>query len=117
MNISFATLGQEECDKCEEFRLHNPQHRSDSLSDGCDVCQNWNKHIQQATEARAQYRQDTDADSSNESVVFSADLQKVVMLPCFNMFKSVLFARRIIAFNESFVPVGSRQNLNPLAVL
>ena len=117
MNISFATLGQEECDKCEEFRLHNPQHRSDSLSDGCDVCQNWNKHMKRATEARAQYRQDTDADSSNERVVFSADLEKVIMLPRLNMFKSVLFARRIIAFNESFIPVGSRQNLKPLAVL
>ena len=45
------------------------------------------------------------------------DLEKVVMLQRLNMFKSVLFARRIIAFNESFVPVGSRQNLKPLAVL
>lgn len=30
------------------------------------------------------------------------------MLPRLEMFKEVIFAQRLIAFNESFVPVGSK---------
>ncbi|KAF9417607.1 hypothetical protein HW555_005314 [Spodoptera exigua] len=34
------------------------------------------------------------------------DLQKVIMLPRIDMFKAAIFCPRIIAFNESFVPLG-----------
>jgi len=32
MKISFVKLGQQECDKYEEFNLHDPHHKQDSLS-------------------------------------------------------------------------------------
>ena len=119
MKISFTKLGGEECEKCEEFNLHDPNHKSDSLSDSCAICQAWSMHMNRAREARERYRQDAvgDTQSYNQRSVFSADLQKVVMLPRLDMFKSVLFTRRIIAFNESFVPVGKQQSLKPLAVI
>jgi len=120
MKISFVKLGQEECDKCEEFNLHDPHHKQDSLSDSCTVCQEWSnsKHMRRAREARERYRKDTEVNcSSSERAVFSADLEKVVILPRLDMFKNVLFTRRIIAFNESFVPTGNQQELRPLAVI
>ena len=75
--------------------------------------------MSRAQEARRQYRQDADDDTnaSGQRVVFSADLEKVVMLPRVDMFKNVLFTRRIIAFNESFVPVGKKQTLKPVAAV
>lgn len=40
------------------------------------------------------------------------------MLPRAEMFKEVLLIPRIVAFNESFVPIGkNRSNLKPLAVI
>jgi len=116
MKISFVKLGQEDYDKCEEFNLHDPHHKQDSLSNNCTVCRDWSKHMRRAREARQRYKQDTDTDCSSQCAVFSADLEKVVMLPRLDVFKNMFFTRRIIAFNESFVPLGSKQQLRPLAV-
>jgi len=46
----------------------------------------------------------------------SVDLQNVIMLPRMESFKSVLFCPRLIAFNESFVPLG-KSTRKPLAVI
>ncbi|KAK4879538.1 hypothetical protein RN001_007684 [Aquatica leii] len=43
--------------------------------------------------------------------------EKVIMLPRLDTFKEIIFTPRIIAFNESFVPLGKRSKINPLAVL
>lgn len=51
------------------------------------------------------------------TVCFSADLQKVIMLPRVDTFKKVLFIKRLVAYNESFVPVGSTSLFRPFAVL
>ncbi|KAK9694956.1 hypothetical protein QE152_g33190 [Popillia japonica] len=60
----------------------------------------------------------TDAAEATEELFVSADLQKVIMLPRAEMFKEVLFIPRIVAFNESIVPIGkNRSNLKPLAVI
>ena len=68
---------------------------------------------------RRQYRQhaDVDTNTSEQRAVYSADLEKVVMSLHVEMFKNVLFTRRIIAFNDSFVPVGKEQTLKPMAVI
>lgn len=47
----------------------------------------------------------------------SADLQKVIMLPRMDNFKVAIFTKRVIAFNESFVPIGPRSSTKPLAVI
>ena len=39
------------------------------------------------------------------------------MIPRMEMFKTVLFTRKIIAFNESFVPLGETKSVKPIAVL
>lgn len=39
------------------------------------------------------------------------------MLPRVDMFKEVIFTQRIVAYHESFVPVGKNQNVKPHAVV
>lgn len=39
------------------------------------------------------------------------------MLLCIDMFKEIIFTPRIIAFNESFVPLGKKNKTNPYAVV
>lgn len=42
----------------------------------------------------------------SKTVTYSMDLQRVIMLPQMEQFKEVVFTKRIVVFNESFVPVG-----------
>ncbi|XP_072162574.1 uncharacterized protein [Bemisia tabaci] len=106
--ISFAKLGLEECESCEEFKLH--EHKDvNNLQENCDVCRSWKQHIDLANAARKLYRQHADNDfSTNGTVCFSADLQKIIMLPRVDMFKKVLFLQRLIAYHETFAPVGTK---------
>lgn len=113
LNISFTKLGNEQCEFCEIFDRH--EHARENRCDSCETCINWGKHIARANFSRSEYRSDR---STNRGNVFSADLQKVIMLPRMDQFKTVCFTRRIVAFNESFVPVGStKMSCPPFAVL
>ena len=118
MNISFTRLGHEECEQCEGFAMHNREHTQENLCDSCELCQTWKSHIEKAKRSRSEYDKDRDSQDV-ASPVFSADLQKVIMLPRMESFKSVVFTRRIIALNESFVPLGTKGGGKeiPMAVL
>lgn len=50
--ISFTKLGHEECENCEQFSLHNPNHKKDNLELTCDSCQKWKTHIDKASSGR-----------------------------------------------------------------
>lgn len=119
MNISFTKLGHEECEKCEIFNHHDALHDKNNLSPSCDTCNNWIVHQEKAKEARILYQQHCKESSANsEAAFYSADLQKVIMLPWMPGYKPVQFTRRIIAFNESFIPLYSTKGTNrPFAVL
>ena len=48
----------------------------------------------------------------------SADLEKVIILPCIDTFKKAIFTNRLIAYNETFATAGISQNkLLPFAAL
>ena len=127
MRISFTKLGHEECESCEEFKRHDRLHTENNIVPTCEICKKWSVHIKRANCSRDEYRKDTelqnsraksgDHESLNNNPVFSADLQKVIMLPRLESFKTVVFTRRIVIFNESFVPVGTEVPLKPYAVL
>lgn len=107
MNISFTKLGHEQCEICESFQFHNPNHKEENLNELCELCIKWKKHIDKAKASRQEYRRDRQLQTdSGKTNIYSADLQKIIMLPRMEEFKSVCFTRRIIAFNESFVPLG-----------
>lgn len=115
--ISFTKLGHEQCESCEEFRLHDNTHTQDNLKENCDKCVLWSKHITRANEARKMYKSSSDSRFDDKTVCVSADLQKVIMLPRIDTFKRVLFVKRLVAYHESFVPVGKKPKALPYAVV
>ncbi|KAH9639975.1 hypothetical protein HF086_008070, partial [Spodoptera exigua] len=89
MNISFTLLGNEECEDCESFKLHQPTCQ-DSAS--CDTCISYKLHKQKYEKARKCYQEDVDLSTKfTEKAFYSADLQKVIMLPRIDMFKAAIF--------------------------
>nr|CAH7722524.1 unnamed protein product [Callosobruchus chinensis] len=110
----------EECWQCESFDLHSKisKHEKANIHPDCDNCQKWKLHNEQAIEARKEYKIDASSTADTDSLCFSADLQKVIMLPRCDMFKEILFVPRIICFNESFVPLGKQSLKNkPVAAV
>lgn len=111
-NISFAKLGHEECEECEEFKLH--PHTKDDIDPNCNVCKEWEVHKQKAEQSREAYKKFSQNELPEGTICFSCDLQKIVMLPRVDGFKSVIFLKRLIAYNETYAPVGKKSNLKPL---
>lgn len=117
MNISFAHLGNEECELCALFQEHNKDH-IESQDQTCDTCKQYLSHKNNYTTSRINYKFDAE-NSANETDTkyYSVDLQKVIMLPRMEQYKAAIFCSRIIAFNESFVPLGKSSKNFPVAVL
>jgi len=114
--ISFSNLGHEECEQCEQFKLHN--HDKSSIQEDCEICVTWKIHETKYIDARNLYKiHSSDQNNINDCVTVSADLQKVIMLPRAEMFKKLIFTSRLIAYHESFVPVGSKSLINRLACI
>ncbi|KAH9641232.1 hypothetical protein HF086_003219, partial [Spodoptera exigua] len=116
MNKSFAQLGNEECEQCETFKLHQI---SCNNTEHCTDCTTYQNHREKFEKARTYCQQDViqSMNSSGSSkCYYSADLQKVIMLPRPDMFKVVMFCPRLLAFNESFVPLGSSKEKSFAAV-
>lgn len=117
MNISLAKLGHEECETCEEFNVHDKNHTKEKLDDNCETCAAWKKHKDRSNKSRARYRDDAEKSEQLGEIIYCADLEKVIMLPRLDMFKSAIFTNRLTVYNESFVPVGKRKNNKPFAAL
>lgn len=107
MNIAFTKLGNEDCEKCEEY-----SHPKNSLDNDCEACKLWKVHLKYVEYTRKAYQEDVaNANNQTNFLAVSGDLQKVIMLPRIDMFKRVLFTRRISVYNESFVPLGTQKNI------
>jgi len=100
--------GHKECETREMFTLHDPAHK-DTRDDSCGVCGKWSSHVTRASVSKQEYRGDVEASQRgvNTALMYSAYLQKVIMLPRRESLKLVLFTRHIVALNENFVPVGT----------
>lgn len=117
-NIRFTKLGHEECEACEKMKLHNGNHTKDNLDQTCVTCNTWSKHMKRAKEARELYQKHANAEFDSKTICISADLEKIIMLPRMEVFKKVLFTHRLTTYNETFVPVGTKQkHVLPVAVL
>ncbi|KAG5889200.1 hypothetical protein JTB14_000625 [Gonioctena quinquepunctata] len=108
LNISFVKLGHEECEECEEFDSHDKTHNKNNIKKDCECCTRWASHIERAERSREQYQYDTDL-TKTDTIVYSAYLEKVIMIPRIDMFKSTVFTHRIVVYNGSFVPTGARK--------
>ena len=58
--------------------------------------------------AKKEYKKDSNHSKSNEDV-YSADMQKIIMLPRIEQFKSAFFIRWLTAYNETFAMVTGKQ--------
>lgn len=106
LNIAFTKLDHEKCEKCEIFYLHNKDQNENNLSRDCLECVNWQDHKRNAEIMRKNYTKDKEKKCDQNNIYYSTDMQKIIMLPRLPMFKQVLFCPRIIAYDESFVPLG-----------
>lgn len=119
LNISFAQLGNEECESCEAQKIHCKieDHDLKTPPDDCQKCKDFGDHKLRANKARmlyAQHKEQTDNDRGH--IYFSADLEKVIMLPRLDTFKEVVFCPRLVAYNQTFAPLGKSKH-HPYAVL
>lgn len=103
MNISFAKLGEEQCEVCEAYNLHTHD------GDPCSACRNWTEHNEKAKESRATYQNDAEKSASNsdpDTKYASVDMQKIILLPRMPGMKVCLFTRRLVVFHLTFAPLG-----------
>ena len=118
LNISFAKLGCEECELCDEHKVHlensitgsfdkTPKNdRNEMCEELCDKCISWEKHQERYREARKEYEADKELVGSDENTMYlSADMQKVILLPRMPGYKVCLFTKRIVVINQSFAPL------------
>ncbi|VEN39228.1 unnamed protein product [Callosobruchus maculatus] len=113
-------IRNEECWECEEFAIHKKATSHDANVENlasCDLCKTWRIHKLKAINARKNYKEDAEKIKQNDEIFVAADLQKVIMLPRMETFKEVIFTPRIVAYNESFVPLGKKSKTYPCAVL
>lgn len=78
----------------------------DTDNHGCKQCEIITIHKERARLSRTMYKLDSAKDWSPNHVVRSADLQKIIMLPRMPGIKTAVFTKRIIAFHETFAPLG-----------
>lgn len=105
MNISFAKLGDEQCELCEELKLTPHDLEEGICKEDCGVCARKSAHMARAYEASNIYHQDG-SEVVDGRVVRSVDLQKVIMLPRLPGFKSACFTRRLVVFHHTYAPIG-----------
>lgn len=80
MNISIVKLGHEQCETCVSAIQHEKTsgHSKEAAqtNDMCTICEQYRNHLQLATSARKEYREDGDSIKPGY-VVLAVDLQKV----------------------------------------
>ena len=96
-HISFAQPDSDICDECAyyEHAEKTEQNEAESV-----------RHKAMAQKAREAYRVDSETAWPNDTVVYAADLQKVLLLPVLHDLKSCIFTSRLVVFNETFARMG-----------
>lgn len=109
-NISFAKLGNEECDVCSAHKLHmtTAHPLGQPQPDVCDHCYQHAVHVENFVRAREWYAYDQTRELEASELVVSADMQKVVVLPIIRGSKACIFAPRLVAYNETFANVNDK---------
>ena len=105
--ISFAKLGVEECEQCMAFKLH--EHSQPQENPDCDSCKIQLEHKRNYVSGRIHYKKDAEEDPDEGTTIYvAADMQKVIMLPPMPGVKSCVFVNRLVAYHETFAPLGDQ---------
>lgn len=92
-------------------------HNGSADPENCEICKGWVNHYENYRAARKEYKKDSKMQWKDGEICVSTDLQKVIMVPRMDTFKVVCFTKRLVAFNESFVPVAGQKQLEPFAAI
>ena len=116
-NISFAKLGSEECEIC----LEHKEQICTTTDENCQICVTYEPHLMAERKSWEEYISGKVIINNLNTCIFSVDLQKVIMLPRLPGVKSVAFTPHVIAFNETFAPLGNKsfisgKEMKPYAV-
>ena len=108
LNISFSEPAADQCDDCAyyEHSASNPV-----------IAQEWKDHLEIAKTARQNYREDSAQQWPEDTAVFAADLQKVLLLPYLHDLKVCMFTSRLVTFNETFARMGKDKTKNNTLVV
>ena len=136
MNIGFVKLGEEECVTCDLHDRHlidvhgleDEKERSQLMDTddkkfekiffpNCYECSEYALRIEFAKKVRTEYRADRDREWNGGEQIYSADFQKVIMLPATPGLKRRFSVKRIVMFNETFATVGGKKNGDSTGVL
>lgn len=104
MNISFARLGEEECETCGAYE--STHSKDENHNPECEVCRAQERHLKKAQKAREDYQRDRN-DSDQSTLYAAVDMQKVILLPHMPMYKATAFTPRLVVFNETFAALGN----------
>ena len=84
----------------------------------CQVCYDYEKHLERAIIARSEYMNDSNSYIfRKDETIHSVYMQKVIMLSRMPGVKRAVFTKRIVAFNMTFAPLGGRKGGKPLGII
>ena len=104
MNISFVTLGEEECEDCIMYENH--EHGNIEEGNTCKTCDSWKAHVESAKVSRKLCKEDTELESTPSKAYFSIGMQKVIVLPRMPGAKTAAFTKRLVTFHKNVAPLG-----------
>ena len=87
-NISFTRLGNERCESCDEFDIHKKECT-------CEKYGTYIAHKRRYLKARQQNKHDATKSYDASKPVYSADLQKVILIPRMDQYKRSIFTSRL----------------------
>lgn len=117
MNISFTKWGEEQCEVCLADKQHKADAKHEGTDDICNLCCEAKKHIERSEVARRHYRLDAEGIHDSSTCIMSTDMQKVMMFPWIPEVKACVFTRCIVAFHQTFAPLGDKSSTPVIGIV
>ncbi|XP_045771874.1 uncharacterized protein LOC123871886 [Maniola jurtina] len=107
LNLSTAEIAQDICTKCKN---HEIKHKTLPLPCNCNDCLDLEQHLENKRASRRDYKilEEKCNSSEGQDVLFTVDMQKAICMPLLTT-KEYYFSRKLVLFNESFVPPGKNK--------
>lgn len=107
MNISTAEPVHDICTKCKNYEL---AHEKKPRPCNCDECIEWAQHLENKRKSRRDLNmvEERCEKSGKKESLYTVDMQKAIQMPLLTT-KDYYFSRKLMLFNESFVPPGKNK--------
>lgn len=107
MNISTAEPVHDICTRCKN---HETAHKTMPLPCNCEDCIDLGQHLEKKRNSRRDLKlvEEKCEKSGGKESVYTVDMQKAIQMPLLTT-KEFYFSRKLVLFNESFVPPGKNK--------